>query len=106
MFSFGRWYYTATKPLTTEQATTRDQSIKLAEQVMDEGAVLLKNEDSVLPLQENKLSIFGIGSVKTVYGGGGAGGIAGDSVDTFYEALDQSSIDYDKDLYNLYKVSN
>lgn len=102
MFSFGRWYYTATKPLTTEQATTRDQSIKLAEQVMDEGAVLLKNEDSVLPLQENKLSIFGIGSVKTVYGGGGAGGIAGDSVDTFYEALDQSSIDYDKDLYNLY----
>lgn len=98
----GVWYYTATRPLTPAQQSARAQSEAVARKAMDEGMVLLRNENQTLPLKQKRVSVFGVGSVRPVYGGGGAGGIAAGSSDSLYTAFDQSGIQYSKPLYNLY----
>jgi len=99
---FGSWYYGATRPLTADQQQARDRSLKVAREVMDEGIVLLRNENGVLPLSSKKVSVFGTAAASPVYGGGGAGGIAAKDVESLYTAFDASDIEYDKTLYNLY----
>ena len=96
------WYAVATKPLTEEQLAIREHSLEIAKQEMDESMVLLRNEHDTLPLKNNYVNIFGVGSANTVYGGGGAGGISTASVDTLYQAFDKADLNYNKDLYNLY----
>lgn len=98
----GKWYYTATRPLTAAQQAARSQSEIVARKTMDEGMVLLRNENQTLPLKQKQVSVFGVGSVRPVYGGGGAGGIASGSTNSLYAALDKAGIQYDKTLYNLY----
>ncbi|MCQ2474978.1 MAG: glycoside hydrolase family 3 C-terminal domain-containing protein [Clostridia bacterium] len=70
-----------------------------------EGIVLLKNEDDCLPLNGKKLNIFGIGSVYPFMGGAGSGAITSDDPVTFYEALDEAGIEYNKELKALYEAN-
>ena len=54
---------------------TNEEAAKVAEEIMEDGIVLLKNE-SLLPLNETKkLNIFGWESINPAYGGAGSGGI-------------------------------
>ena len=54
---------------------TNEEAGKVAEEIMEDGIVLLKNE-SLLPLNETKkLNIFGWESINPAYGGAGSGGI-------------------------------
>lgn len=99
---FASWYYGATRPLTTEQKNAREHSLVTAREVMDEGVVLLRNENNVLPLQSKSVSVFGTSAAAPVYGGGGAGGIAAQNVESLYKAFDAAGIQYDKTLYNVY----
>lgn len=96
------WYGNATKPLTPAQRTARTASLEVARKVQDEGMVLLRNEKNALPLTTKKVSVFGAGAARPVYGGGGAGGIAPTSVDSLYDALAKEGFAYDTSLYNLY----
>lgn len=98
----GSWYMTATKPLTSEQQAKRTESLKLAEKVMGDGAVLLKNENSTLPLNNLKVNIFGASSASPILGGGGAGGISTASSVDLYGGLQSKGIKYNQELYNLY----
>lgn len=98
----GGWYYAATRPITDEQQVARDASLVLAREVMDEGMILLRNEDSALPLDTTKVSVFGAGAAAPVYGGGGAGGIASKDVDSLFLAFDEAGIDFNLPLYNVY----
>jgi beta-glucosidase len=99
---FGSWYYNATRPLTAEQRAARQHSLETAREVMDEGTVLLRNEHATLPLKTKKVSVFGTSAAKSVYGGGGAGGIAAKDVESLYGTLDASGIEYDRSLYDVY----
>lgn len=56
-------------------ATARQKTRELNIQAALEGSVLLKNEDSALPLKstEKRVTMFGICSAYPLYGGGGAG---------------------------------
>jgi len=99
---FSAWYYGATRPLTADQQSAREHSLQVANDVMSEGTVLLRNENKVLPLQSKKVSVFGASAASPVYGGGGAGGIASKDVETLYAAFDATSIEYNKPLYNVY----
>lgn len=99
---FSYWLWAATRPLTEQQQAARQTSLEVAERVMDEGMVLLKNDNDVLPLKNHQINVFGAGASKAVYGGGGAGGIATNSVLSVYEALEQQNIAYNPALYNLY----
>lgn len=65
--------------LATGNGTLRDETneeaAEVAEEIMEDGIVLLKNE-SLLPLNETKkLNIFGWESINPAYGGAGSGGI-------------------------------
>ncbi len=68
-----------------------------------EGIVLLKNDDNCLPLNGKKINVFGIGSVYPFMGGAGSGAITSDDPTTFYEALDEAGIEYNKELKALYE---
>ena len=54
---------------------TNEEAAEVAEEIMEDGIVLLKNEN-LLPLNETKkLNIFGWESINPAYGGAGSGGI-------------------------------
>ena len=46
----------------------------VSEEVSNEGMVLLKNENNLLPLSNNKVNVFGISAFNFAFGGGGSGG--------------------------------
>ena len=59
--------------LTEESITTAE---KLAQEIAEEGIVLLKNENRALPLSDNKnLNVFGWASTNPCYGGTGSGAL-------------------------------
>ena len=81
-----------------------EMSSQVAVELEQEGIVLLKNEDNVLPLGDKKVNIFGAGSVVPFLGGAGSGAITTDDPVTFYEALDENNINYNKELRALYEA--
>ena len=56
---------------------TSEESKALVQKIAEEGIVLLKNEDNMLPLQQNsKLNVFGWASTNPCYGGTGSGSLS------------------------------
>ena len=55
---------------------TASSSEALGEQIAEEGIVLLKNEDGILPLETGNVNVFGWDSVYPVYGGMGSGALS------------------------------
>lgn len=91
---------------------TREAGEKLAEQIMEEGAVLVQNNDNVLPLSKTdsaKVNVFGWSATQWIAGGSGSGrvvsdgGYAGYSDTGLLEALDGYGIEYNSELINYYK---
>ena len=79
-------------------------SSQVAVELEQEGIVLLENEDNVLPIGNKKVNIFGAGSVVPFLGGAGSGAITTEDPVTFYEALDENNINYNKELRELYET--
>lgn len=87
--------------LIAEETTAK--SVEIAYQIEEEGIVLLKNEDSVLPLKNNKVNVFGASSCSISFAGAaGSGAVRSSDAIGFYEALENAGIEYNKDLYDLY----
>ena len=77
---------------------------ELCEEVVAEGAVLLKNDDGALPLSKGgKVTLYGAGSTNIVIGGGGSS-VTGASSVNLKDALEDSSVglDVNDDMYNWY----
>ena len=56
---------------------TSNEATKLVEKIAEEGIVLLKNEDNMLPMENNKkLNVFGWASTNPCYGGTGSGSLS------------------------------
>ena len=78
-------YYTSDFKTVGE---VRANAIKVAEEVVVEGTVLLKNNNSTLPLAKGtKVSLVGAGAYDPVYGGTGSGGISGAAQMKYNESL-------------------
>ena len=76
-------------------------------QLVAEGLVLLRNEDNTLPLQGNeKLSLFGIGSAKFLYGGLGSGAIDTSKCQSLKDALEAEGFSVNPTLYSVYEKSS
>ncbi len=75
---------------------------KIADQIADEGMILLKNEEELLPLQNNKVNVFGFSSLLFRQGGVGSGGTDLSKAIDFYEGLENADIEYNQDLYDFY----
>lgn len=100
--------------LATGNGTLRDETneeaAEVAEEIMEDGIVLLKNE-SLLPLNETKkLNIFGWESINPAYGGAGSGGI-NDLYDivSLNQGLENAGFSINQELvdfYNNYGADN
>lgn len=77
---------------------------ELCEQVVEEGAVLLKNEDKALPLSndELKVSLFGQNSVDFVYGGSGSGSVDTSKAPNLRDALEENGFTVNETLWDFY----
>ncbi len=84
-----------------------EMSSQVAVEIEQEGIVLLKNEDNLLPLAGEKVNVFGAASVVPFLGGAGSGAITTHDPVYLYEALDEAGVIYNKELMDLYeKYSN
>lgn len=95
--------------LDSENQAAKDALVageKVSDEIVDEGMILLKNQDDVLPLKDDKkVNVFGFSSFAFRQGGAGSGATdLSRSVD-FYEGLKNSGISYNKDLYDFYNKS-
>ena len=89
---------------------TNEEAAEVAEEIMEDGIVLLKNE-SLLPLNETKkLNIFGWESINPAYGGAGSGGINGlYDIVSLNQGLENAGFSINQELvdfYNNYGADN
>lgn len=78
------------------------ESAALAEEIANQGTVLLKNEENLLPLQGNRLNVFGWASTNPSYGGTGSGGIDASTCVTLLEGLTNSGVEINAELESFY----
>lgn len=82
---------------------TKAKSVEIAHKIESEGIVLLKNDNNTLPLKNKKVNVFGAASCSIAFAGAaGSGAVRSSDAVGFYDALENSGIEYNKDLYNLY----
>ena len=89
---------------------TNEEAAGVAEEIMEDGIVLLKNE-SLLHLNETKkLNIFGWESINPAYGGAGSGGINGlYDIVSLNQGLENAGFSINQELvdfYNNYGADN
>lgn len=93
-FELDAGYETANKSIETANAVN--------ERVVDEGMVLLKNNDA-LPLKAgSKISVFGKNSVDIAYGGTGSGGGKTEGAPTVKDSLEDAGFSVNTTLWNFY----
>ena len=83
---------------------TRNHSKEVVKKVGEEGFVLLKNDDSLLPLQdEKKLNVFGWASTAPIYGGTGSGSSDTTNNEGILDSLKNAGYELNSDLTEMYK---
>ena len=113
--------HTTTKVITTTDSAGDSQYFKsdyanhdelvahqteFSKQLVAEGIVLMRNEDHVLPLESGKkISLFGIGSAKFLYGGLGSGAIDTSKCMSLKDALEAEGFQVNPTLYKAYTDS-
>ena len=113
--------HTTTKVITTADSAGDSQYFKsdyanhdelvahqteFSKQLVAEGIVLMRNEDHVLPLESGKkISLFGIGSAKFLYGGLGSGAIDTSKCMSLKDALEAEGFQVNPTLYKAYADS-
>ncbi|MCH5180256.1 MAG: glycoside hydrolase family 3 C-terminal domain-containing protein [Erysipelotrichales bacterium] len=92
----------------------REKGAALVEQIQQEGTVLVKNEDNVLPLDFDdvpNVNVFGWASIDWVYSGSGSGQARGNldgskgatKLWNILNSLDAYGIEYNTELIDMYK---
>ena len=82
-----------------------EEAKELCTEIAEEGIVLLKNDDAVLPLASGtKVNVFGWSSTNPIYGGTGSGALSAayPTVD-FLQGLTDAGIEYNTALVDFYK---
>ena len=100
----GQKQVTTGQSLTVEQAA--DQSRAMAQELVQEGAVLLKDQNNALPLAEGTaVNLFGYGSVDPIYGGSGSGASDTSSNIDLVTGLTNAGFTVNQELVDFYKKS-
>lgn len=88
---------------TPEGIKARAEAEKVSQRLVDEGIVLLKNDDNQLPYKDtDKINIFGVSSHMIRYGGGGSGATDVSRAVDFFTALNNGGIEYNTELTDAY----
>lgn len=104
MFSLLNLSMGATGEGMTEE--TEAESIEIANQIAQEGIVLLKNQDNVLPLSSDvkKVNVFGWASTNPIYGGTGSGEFADTSaMVSLLQGLENAGYEVNQDIVSFYE---
>lgn len=89
---------------SSEYKVTEVEALKCKE-VVEEGSVLLKNENNALPLQGNeKIALLGQNSYDFVYAGAGSGSFDTSICISLEDALNQSGFSVNQTISNFYKT--
>lgn len=83
------------------------EGFELSKQIVQEGSILVKNDNNVLPLKntQKKVNVFGHGAVDWIIGGSGSGQIQrepGVANILFLDALKQYGVEYNEQLITMY----
>lgn len=81
----------------------RNDSTETAKALADEGFVLLKNENNVLPLAGKQVNVFGYSSIDINFGGTGSGSGSDEYNIGFYEGLANAGIEVNEELKEFYQ---
>ncbi|HWQ06996.1 MAG TPA: glycoside hydrolase family 3 N-terminal domain-containing protein, partial [Feifaniaceae bacterium] len=76
----------------------------VAEEISDEGIVLLKNTDGLLPLTNGKVNVFSYAAYNIRYGGSGSGGADASSAVDLFEGLTNAGVSYNETLDAFYRA--
>ena len=97
---------TDTNYFKSDYATTDEvkaAGMDTAEMLTEEGAVLLKNSDAVLPIASNaKVTLFGHSSTNEIVCGTGSADIDASEAPTFKEALEEVGVSVNPSLWDFY----
>ena len=85
---FVRYYETAYRSVAELKAA----GLAKVEEVEGEGAVLLKNDNDLLPLKGTQVSLFGATAASPVYGGTGSGAVDSSDAPNYVDALQRSGL--------------
>lgn len=84
--------------------TSAESIKKVCREIISEGSVLLKNDNEVLPLKNNKFALFGRCQVNTFYVGYGSGGdVKPPYKVSILEGLQNQGANLDEETVKLYK---
>lgn len=87
------------------RATACPEHIALSRQAAEEGMVLLKNQDGLLPLpRDSRIALFGKGSFDYVKGGGGSGDVTCAYVRNLYDGLKGEGVSLWEPLSDYYQA--
>lgn len=83
---------------------TQGTAEKLGKEIAGEGIVLLKNEDNLLPMTDNrKINVFGWASTNPIYGGTGSGALSDAyEVTNLISGLENAGISLNAELSDFY----
>lgn len=100
------WIISKHKKPTPEMNTVKVEALETAEKIAEEGIVLLKNEEQLLPLKEEEISrinVFGRCSIQTFYNGSGSAASDLSKCIPIIHALEQfGHFELNEDLLNLH----
>lgn len=82
---------------------TKEEAVRIAEELQAEGTVLIENKDNFLPLKNKKVNVFGIRSYLPNLGGGGSGSIETSEAVDLFAGLTAAGIEYNLSVYDTYK---
>jgi protein-export membrane protein SecD len=93
---------TDAESLTYEEAIAHGNDV--SKRILEEGSVLLKNENNVLPLSANtkKINLFGWRTTNMVFGGAGSGFVDASTAISLQAALEEKNIQVNTDLLKIY----
>ncbi|MFV0407882.1 MAG: glycoside hydrolase family 3 protein, partial [Propioniciclava sp.] len=77
----------------------RTYAAGLAEDISDEGIVLLKNTERALPLTTDAVNVFSFASFNLRFGGGGSGGSDTSTAVNLYDALSEQGFTWNPELH-------
>ncbi|QIK69458.1 beta-glucosidase [Erysipelothrix sp. HDW6C] len=81
----------------------KEEGRALTEKIQDEGIVMLENKNNTLPLQAEKINVFGYVSNSVIYGGTGSGGGKPDNNVTLRQGLENAGFQLNDELTTFYE---
>lgn len=88
---------------TPEAQAARAAGEAFSTDISDEGIVLLKNENDLLPLRNTRVNIFGDDAYNFKYSGGGSGAVDLSNCVTLFQGLEMAGIEYNPELHKMYQ---